>query len=883
MSSIHHQRVKEIFNNVCALALEEREQALDEACAGDSALRAEVVELLGFDDESTGALPIERSEAPTTVGSFRILRRIGSGGMGEVWEAEQHGSLERRVAIKLIKWGMDSREVVARFGVERQSLALMNHPNIARVLEAGTSEDGRPFFAMELVEGMPITAYCDQRRLTARERLLLLVQVCEGVQHAHQRGIIHRDLKPSNVLVEEQGGRPVPKIIDFGIAKAIAHRSTEHTVFTQLGQWVGTPEYMSPEQADPTGLDIDTRTDVYSLGVLLYEVLVGAQPFEPEELRAAGFDMMRKLIREVEPPRPSTRVSSLGRASVQAAEKRRTDPDGLVRLLRGDLDWIVMKAMEKDRNRRYGSAAELADDINRHLNDHAVEARPPSLSYQFFKLVRRHRVAVASSAIVIIAILAGLAFATVGLVRARRAERYAQAEAEAARAATSVLVDVFAGLDPGGPTGQSASAESILDRAAKRVGSELEDQPLIQAQLLHTMGSTATSLGFYDRAQGFLDEALRLNRLHLGHSHPVVAQTLSKSSRLAYQTGDLRQAQLHEEQALGILEENLGKTDSRLVPHLINLAWALGRQADFAGAEQALTKALELATSGGGTDGIRVADALFVKATMALWRGEWNAARIDLERALEIREPAEENETVAMAWLLHHLAWSERETGALDTAKMHDELAVSIMKKALGPSHPSLAAPLSGLGSTSVRLGDYEQAREFFETALRLQEFGLGSTHPDVAHTLRSYATLLRHTGELNAARQMFERALLITETAFGNDHMEVWASVEGLARLEYDAGNIDRSRELWTRAVDISSRVLGPNHRVVAATHYNLACVLAASGKSDRAIERLRLAVAAGLVYPRMGEDPDLMSLRGDPAFDDIVAGMLEQQAGVQ
>jgi len=883
VNSNRHQRVKEIFNTVCDLGPEDRDQALDKACAGESALRAEVVDLLNFDDDPTGVAPNDRDEALTTVGSFRILQRIGSGGMGEVWEAEQRGSLERRVAIKLIKLGMDSREVVARFAVEQQSLAMMNHPNIARVLEAGVTEDGRPFFAMELVKGVPITDYCDQRRLTARERLELLVQVCEGVQHAHQRGIIHRDLKPSNVLVEEQSGKPLPKIIDFGIAKATDHRSAEQSVFTQLGQWIGTPEYMSPEQADPTGLDIDTRTDVYSLGVLLYEVLVGAQPFDPEELRAAGFDMMRKVIREVEPPRPSTRVSSLGGASVEAADRRRTDPDGLVRQLRGDLDWIVMKAMEKDRNRRYGSAADLADDINRHLNDQAVEARPPTVSYQFSKLVRRHRVAVASSAIVVIAILASLAFATVGLIRARRAEHTAQAEADAARAATSVLVDVFAGLDPGGQTGQSASAESILDRAAHRVGSELEDQPLIQAQLLDTMGSTATGLGLYDRARVFLDEALRLNRLHLGHSHPVLAQTLSKSSRLAYQTGDFRRAQLREEEALEILEATLGEGDSSLVQPLVNLAWALGRQADFVGAERTLARAGELANSGDGPDGLAMADVLFVRATMALWRGEWTDARIDLEHALGIRESNEENDTVAMAWSLHHLGWSERETDALDIAKMHDERAVSIMKEALGPSHPTLAAPLAGLGSTYVRLGDYEPARESFETALKLQEFGLRPNHPDVAHTLRSYALLLRRTGELDASRQLLERAIVITEAAFGDDHMEVWASVEGLARLEHDAGNLDRSRDLWTRAVDISTRVLGPNHRMVGSTHYNLACVLALSGASDRAIEHLRMAVAAGLVYPGMGKDPDLRTLRGNPEFDEIAKEMLEPHPAVQ
>jgi serine/threonine protein kinase len=289
------------------------------------------------------------------VPGFRLLQKLGEGGMGEVFEAEQLEPVRRKVALKLIKRGMESKEVLARFDSERQALALMSHPNIAQVYDAGTTSDGRPYFVMEFVQGVPVTRYCDTNRLTTNERLELFTQICEGVQHAHQKGVIHRDLKPSNVLVKVQDSKPVPKIIDFGVSKAIAQRLTEQTLFTAIGEFIGTPEYMSPEQAEMTELDIDTRTDVYALGVVLYELLVGAQPFDAAELRRSGFDEMRRKIREDEPPRPSMRLSAMGERSVTAAENRRSEPSTLSRKIHGDLDWITMKALEKDRTRRYDS------------------------------------------------------------------------------------------------------------------------------------------------------------------------------------------------------------------------------------------------------------------------------------------------------------------------------------------------------------------------------------------------------------------------------------------------------------------------------------------------------------------------------------------------
>ena len=359
-------------------------------------------------EPDTTRLDAVAETSSSQVGPYRLLRRVGQGGMGEVWLAEQQQPVRRQVALKVIKAGMDTREVIARFEAERQALALMNHPNIARVLRRGGDAEGRPYFVMEYVHGIPITEYCDQQRLSIRERLTLFVQVCEGVQHAHQKGIIHRDIKPSNVLVTTQDEKHTPKIIDFGVAKATSQRLTERTVFTELGQLIGTPEYMSPEQAEMTNLDIDTRTDVYSLGVLLYELLAGERPFDSKALRAAGHAEIQRTLREDEPPRPSSRISSLGAASTVSATNRRVDLRGLGKALEGDLDWITMKALEKDRVRRYETAHALALDIERHLNDEPVLAGPPSGLYRVKKLFHRHRGPFLAAAAVAVALLAGV-------------------------------------------------------------------------------------------------------------------------------------------------------------------------------------------------------------------------------------------------------------------------------------------------------------------------------------------------------------------------------------------------------------------------------------------------------------------------------------------
>jgi serine/threonine protein kinase len=362
----------------------------------------------GSPSEDTTVTSHAQSGRPTRIGPYRILQKIGEGGMGVVFEAEQEGPVHRKVALKIVKSGLDSKQVIARFEAERQALALMNHPNVAKVLDAGETPDGRPYFAMEYVKGVPITDHCDRQRLSTEERLQLFMQVCEGVQHAHYNGIIHRDIKPSNILVTIENGKAAPKIIDFGVAKATAQRLTERTLFTELGQLVGTPEYMSPEQAEMTPQGIDVRTDVYSLGVVLYELLVGALPFDPKELRRAGFDEIRRKIREDQPSKPSARVSTAGIASTASAENRRTNPRSLARQLRGDLDWITMKALEKSPTRRYASSTALLDDIARYLNKQTVLAGPPSAAYRITTFARRNKTTVVAGVAMTALVITGV-------------------------------------------------------------------------------------------------------------------------------------------------------------------------------------------------------------------------------------------------------------------------------------------------------------------------------------------------------------------------------------------------------------------------------------------------------------------------------------------
>ncbi|HEV7928141.1 MAG TPA: serine/threonine-protein kinase, partial [Verrucomicrobiae bacterium] len=442
-SPLKHEET--LFALALAKPLDKRPAFLDATCEGDPVLRQRLEAMLAAHDKpdqlpSKGApaavatIKLDLPDAPDeavgqTLGRYKLLEQLGEGGCGVVYVAEQTQPVRRRVALKVIKLGMDTKQVVARFEAERQALAMMDHPNIAKVLDAGATETGRPFFVMELVRGIRITEYCDQNNLTTRQRLELFIKVCQAIQHAHQKGIIHRDIKPTNILVTLHDGVPVPKVIDFGIAKATEGRLTDFTVYTQLHQFIGTPAYMSPEQAEMSGLDIDTRSDIYSLGVLLYELLVGTTPFDAFLLSASGLDEMRRTIRDVEPVRPSTRFTTLKGADLTTTAKQRSTPAAqLIQMLKGDLDWIVMKCLEKDRTRRYETANGLGADLKRYLDNEPVLARPPGAGYKIRKFVTRHRAGVLAGSLVVLALVAGIVGTTLGLLDALKQKREAERE-----------------------------------------------------------------------------------------------------------------------------------------------------------------------------------------------------------------------------------------------------------------------------------------------------------------------------------------------------------------------------------------------------------------------------------------------------------------------
>jgi serine/threonine protein kinase/tetratricopeptide (TPR) repeat protein len=901
-------------------APEHWEAYLDEACAGSENVRRRVEILLRAHLEADSLLdnrlaaPVATAAEPpapeipgAVIGPYKLLEQIGEGGMGTVYMAEQLHPVRRRVALKVIKPGMDTRQVIARFEAERQALALMDHPNIAHVLDAGATTSGRPYFVMELVHGIPITEFCDQAQLTPRERLELFVHVCQAVQHAHQKGIIHRDLKPSNVMVTLHDGTPVVKVIDFGIAKATGQQLTDKTLFTNFAQMIGTPLYMSPEQAAMSGLDVDTRSDIYSLGVLLYELLTGTTPFDKDRLKTAGYDEMRRIIRKEEPPRPSTRISTLGQAATTVSVQRKSDPKHLCQLLRAELDWIVMKALEKDRNRRYESAAAFAADVRRYLHNEPVQACPPSAGYRLRKFVRRYRGpvigAVAAVALLLVAVL-GLTVST-WLIwqeqdRTRAALRQSQTNYEQAEAMrgldrqavedyltavseSMLLKSELPGLQP--------LRKELLEHALRYYQRFLEqkgDDPQFGAEaasayfrvgsINEEIGSRVDALRAFEKARD-LYEALTRQSPQAPTLAVALAKTHRQIGRLHWANGAIQPALQSVRQALALSEE-LTRTHPEEVEAWAEVARCYDGVATLQGDQSQTTAELETR-----------------QRVVALWR------QIVREYPDAFALEDELAEALSKMCRVHYTL------GHLDEAVEALQKAIAIEER-LVREHPRetrflshLAYFYGGQGYLQRSRGQLTEMVDSFRRALLAKE-RLFRQNPAVtqyrvqlATTCNTLSGMLSDIGQLDEALRLSEESRrLMTPLAAenpGDGEMQTVLAM-GYASL----GNVLRRRAQPERALEAFQHAAAILEQLPPGEgmYYNLACMRAlcsgvvGQGKTeltdaeqtqrrryaDQAMDALRKAVAAGFRNPgELKHDSELDALRSREDFQQLLSDL--------
>ena len=739
-----------------------RNALIDDACHGNERLKAQVIAMLDANERAANFLASPIEEAQSTngdivrleqlgsfVGPYKLLQEIGEGGMGIVYMAEQSQPVCRTVALKIVRPGMDSRQVAARFEAERQALALMEHPNIARVLDAGMTDTGRPFFVMELVKGVPITTYCDDHRLTPWQRLELFVPVCRAIQHAHQKGIIHRDLKPSNVMVAPYDERPVPKVIDFGVAKAIGPKLTEHTLFTEFGAVIGTVEYMSPEQAELNQLDIDTRSDIYSLGVLLYELLAGTTPLERKRLKGTSVVELLKLVREEQPPRPSTRLVTTEDLPIIAAS-RGMEPRKLSGSIRGELDWVVMKALEKDRNRRYATAAALAEDIEHYLANEPVEACPPSAAYRFRVFARRHRVAMTAAVIVAASLVIATAISIWEATIARRAEGLAEqrlsAELQAREEATainSLLQQMLQTASPASAKGGGYTVRQMLDDFSAQLGDQLKDQPAVEATLRATIGDAYRRMELFDKAEPHLKAALELRKRVFGVESAEYADSLVDYGwcvgRKNYEVMDKFAVE-----ALDILQKlrlPAHYTIRPLAARVHALSYFKGRQQDAYEFAQKVV-AIEPVDARERAD---VAWTLFWLANIESGRGK----HIDGERlasdALARYRALGAGRHPDAAWCLATLGNSQFSRHKTDEAELALRESLDILRDYYDKHHYPIVAVSMALLPVALEKGDQSTIDEIRTTA----EYAL--THPDTDNEG------LRHSADIFIILEMWE------------------------------------------------------------------------------------------------------------------------------
>jgi serine/threonine protein kinase/tetratricopeptide (TPR) repeat protein len=826
---------------------------LERACAGDVPLLAAVEKLLraqaaigSFHEAPGAALPAtvdgQVTERPGTVaGPYKLLEQIGEGGFGVVFMAEQQEPIRRKVALKVLKPGMDTRQVVARFEAERQALALMDHPNIARVFDAGATDSGRPYFVMELVRGVSITEFCDRNHLAPEARLRLFLDVCRAVQHAHHKGVIHRDIKPTNVLVTLHGGAPVVKVIDFGVAKATGQKLTERTLLTANGQMVGTPAYMSPEQAEMSGLDIDTRSDVYSLGVLLYELLTGTTPLEDKRLREAGYAELQRLIREEEAPRPSARLTSLGDSATVLAGNRGLDVKRLAQLLAGELDWAVMKALEKDRTRRYDTPASFAEDIERYLRREAILARPPSPVYKVKKFAQRNRAAVLTGCAVAAALLVGAAVAAWQAVVATRAKQDALAaaaaekeakelaqtrEAEARAVLAFVEERVFAAARPRGQAGglgRDVRLREAVEAALPFVEKGFADQPLIEARLRLALGQSFWYLGEAQLAAEQCQKARSLYARHLGPDHPDTLGSMNLMANCYLDLGWHADAIALKEETLALCKARLGPDHPNTLHGMSNLAVgydAVGRHAD----------ALKL-----------------YEETLALRRERFGGDHPDTLTSM------------------HNLAVGYHAAGRHAEALKLREETLALRQAKLGPDHPDTLASKDDLANSYAALGRHADACTLHEEALTLRKAALGPEHPDTLRSMNNLAASYHRLGRYADAAELHGQALALAKSKLGPDHPATLMSMYNLAVSYHALGRYAEALKLREETLALRKAKLGPDHPHTLRSMWVLAESLAKLDRGAEAVPIIDECVrrAAGKDYCPRDLLPGVLILR--------------------
>ena len=877
-----------ILEQLLKLPMGERAGFLEQACLGVPELRERVEKLLAAHEPMTAAvdgssyLPVTTDArvngisnldiaplaaahgAQETVGAvlgrYTLETLLGEGGMGSVWVARQTEPVQRRVALKLIKSGMDSRSMLQRFEAERQALAVMDHPNIARVFDGGLLPDGRPYFAMELVNGATIQKFCDDERLSNRERLELFVKVCQAVQHAHQKGIIHRDLKPANVLVTMIDGRPEPKVIDFGVAKAIGGKLRDDMEITQFGAIIGTLEYMAPEQAGNSGMDIDTRADIYALGVILYELLTGLRPFDSKRLRKAALDEVIRILRDEEPSKPSTRLSSSDSLPSAAAE-RDTEPKRLVGSIRGDLDWIAMKCLDKDRNRRYESANGLVADLRRYLADEPVSAYPPSLGYRAKKFIRKYRFGVSAASLVLLALLAGIAGTTWGFLVARENARVAEINERTARdneltaqsrlkqleKVTDALAGVFTNLDPYSEEQEGLPLRTILARNLGDTARALEDaaldDPLAEARMESLLGQALDSVGDAESAVVTLERARTTYLEHLG---PDAAATLNAGNELALayrNSGRIVEALSLLTDILARSKATRGQDDLDTLACLNNLTSVYKRAGRLA---EALPLYVETAEK--------------TRATMGPTHRSTLAATNDLALAhLELGEI-----DTALPLFLETLATSRKTLGAdhpttlnvmnnlarAYTIAQSNELAFPLFIEALagrraklGPQHPNTLEVMDGLGWAYVRARQADKAIPYLEEAWKGRQVRLGEAHEQTLGTLLRLAEAYDATGQIEKSLSLLAEALARTEAKLGIDHISSLNLMNNLAATYWSVRQFDKAILMFERLLPLHEKHFGPDHPYTVNVLANLGANYRDAGRLLQAVATLEEA----------------------------------------